>query len=422
MGNYNYKRLNLAERNAIEEELCKRNSARKIAKMLKRSPSAITEEVKRNRTIRSWTKKGQRVTNLPKKICPQIQKWPYVCNGCPKIGISCGYGFKTEYSSVRADKLAHDMWCQSREGVNMTQEEFEKTVNKIRKDITKRNLSPYQCSVTCKDFTISPSTIYRWIDNGYAGMSNMDLRKKLKYKPRKTNPERISTSHGIKYSYAEFCKLSQDERDSAVEMDTVIGRKFDSRCILTLYLRVCKFQFAILLNKKTVEEVKNKLDFVEATAGKDLFKKIFRLFLTDNGTEFSNPKLLRLSCLAGTKYRFNIFFCDVRASDQKAGCEKNHVELRKLLPKGENLVFDELDQWDMAELMSQVNSQPRKSLGGLSPISLFKKIYGREGEEFLEKLGVEELKPDELDLSINALNKERNKRNLKNIPIKKNKK
>lgn len=72
--------------------------------------------------------------------------------------------------------------------------------------------------------------------------------------------------------------------------------------------------------------------------------------------------------------------------------------------------------------MSQVNSQPRKSLGGLSPISLFKKIYGREGEEFLEKLGVEELKPDELDLSINALNKERNKRNLKNIPIKKNKK
>ena len=174
-------------------------------------------------------------------------------------------------------------------------------------------------------------------------MSNFDLRKKVKYKPRKNNPERISTSHGLKYSYAEFCKLTQDERDSAVEMDTVIGRKWDSKCILTLYLRVCKFQFMILLNSKTIEEVKRKIDYLEFTAGKKLFKKIFHLFLTDNGTEFAKPKLLKLSCLAGDKYRFDIYYCDVRASDQKAGCEKNHVELRKLLPKGENLVFDELD-------------------------------------------------------------------------------
>lgn len=423
MGNYNYKRLNLAERNSIEQELCKNTSARKIAKMLKRSPSAITEEVKRNRVIRSWTNKGQKVVKLPdKNICPKIFRWPYVCNGCPKIGSGCGYGFKTEYSSPRADKLAQDELRQSREGVNVTQEEFEIMINKIRKDISERNMSPYQCSVTCEGFTISPSTIYRWIENGYAGMSNLDLRRKVKYKPRNKKTERVSTSHGVKYSYAEFCKLSQDERDSAVEMDTVIGRKYDSKCILTLYLRVCKFQFAILLNKKTVEEVKSKIDYIEATAGKVLFKKIFHLVLTDNGTEFANPKLLRLSCLGGSKYRFDIYFCDVRASDQKAGCEKNHVELRKLLPKGEGLVFDKLDQWDMAELMSQVNSQPRKSIGGLSPISLFKKIYGKEGEELLERLGVKELKPEELDLSIDALNKERNKRNLNNIPRKKNKK
>ena len=421
MNNYNYRRLNLAERNSIEEELCKRSSSRKIASMLKRSPSAITEEVKRNRTIRSWTNKGQRVVNLPKKVCNQIQKWPYVCNGCPKIGSGCGYGFKVEYSSVRADKLAKEMWSQSREGVNITQEEFEKVTNKIRNDISKHKMSPYQCSVSNEDFSISPSTIYRWIDKGYAGMSNFDLRKKVKYKPRKNNPERISTSHGLKYSYAEFCKLTQDERDSAVEMDTVIGRKWDSKCILTLYLRVCKFQFMILLNSKTIEEVKRKIDYLEFTAGKKLFKKIFHLFLTDNGTEFAKPKLLKLSCLAGDKYRFDIYYCDVRASDQKAGCEKNHVELRKLLPKGENLVFDELDHWDMAELMSQVNSQPRKSLGGLSAIKLFKTIYGKEGEEFLNLLGVKELKPEELNLSIDALNNERNKRGLKNIPRKKKK-
>ena len=49
--NYKYKRLNLAERNAIEQELLKKTSVRRIAAMLGRSVSSFTDEVKRNRVV-----------------------------------------------------------------------------------------------------------------------------------------------------------------------------------------------------------------------------------------------------------------------------------------------------------------------------------------------------------------------------------
>lgn len=83
----------------------------------------------------------------------------------------------TEYRAVVANKFAIENWSQSREGINCTQEEFEKLAYKINSDIAEKKLSPYQCSVSMKEESVSPSTIYRWIDYGYAGLSNLDLRK-----------------------------------------------------------------------------------------------------------------------------------------------------------------------------------------------------------------------------------------------------
>ena len=71
----------------------------------------------------------------------------------------------------------------------------------------------------------------------------------------------------------------------------------------------------------------------------------------------------------------------------------------------------------MAVLMSQVNSQPRKSLGGKSPIQVFKSLYGEAGEEFLDSLGVVELKTDKLQLSLRSINDARIKRGLSKIKI-----
>lgn len=41
---------------------------------------------------------------------------------------------------------------------------------------------------------LSPSTIYRWVAAGYDGMTNMELRRKVGYRPRGVSVNLIFTS------------------------------------------------------------------------------------------------------------------------------------------------------------------------------------------------------------------------------------
>lgn len=85
---------------------------------------------------------------------------------------------------------------------------------------------------------VSPSTIRRWISLGYAGISNLDLRRQIRYKPRRNHKEQKPTKHGYDRSCAAFLELSEEDRLCCCEMDTVLGFK-DER-ILTLYCRPIK--------------------------------------------------------------------------------------------------------------------------------------------------------------------------------------
>ena len=100
---------------------------------------------------------------------------------------------------------------------------------------------------------------------------------------------------------------------------------------------------------------------------------------------------------------------DVRASEQKGSCEKNHVELRQILPKGE-VDFDALGARDVAVAMSHVNSTPRLSLCGASPIAMFKAMFDEEGRALLDAVGMEEVAGEDLMLRRDVLNLERAKR------------
>lgn len=58
-----------------------------------------------------------------------------------------------------------------------------------------------------------------------------------------------------------------------------------------------------------------------------------------------------------------LYYCDPRRSDQKGAYEKNHMEIRKMLPKGRGISFDLLTHEDCELVMSHVNPEPRSSLG-----------------------------------------------------------
>lgn len=106
----------------------------------------------------------------------------------------------------------------------------------------------------------------------------------------------------------------------------------------------------------------------------------------------------------------HLFYCDLRQSQQKGSCEKNHTELRQILPKG-LFCFDDLNRKDMAVVMSHLNSNPRGSLGGKTPIEMLKFVYGdKSAQTVLDAFGIEEIPRDNLTLKPCILNQERRER------------
>lgn len=81
-------------------------------------------------------------------------------------------------------------------------------------------------------------------------------------------------------------------------------------------------------------------------------------------------------------------------SNQKSQAERNHEQLRRILPKGRS-DFDRLSIWDVAVCASHVNSYPLASLGGRCPLEVAKDIVP---SGLLTALGVERVPADEVIL------------------------
>ena len=77
-----YRRLDKADRIAIERGLDKRKPCRQMARELGRSPSTVADGVARNRTVRRGPNKGGRAAKAPEDACPKLLEWPHCCNGC----------------------------------------------------------------------------------------------------------------------------------------------------------------------------------------------------------------------------------------------------------------------------------------------------------------------------------------------------
>ncbi len=165
-----YRRLDRAERAAVERGLDKNRSARAMARDLGLSQSSVADEVRRNRTVSRGSGKGGRVGSVPEGACARLRGWPHVCNGCSKRRYRCSMPFRCEYSAARAQLVADGELSAARRGVDRTEEEFEAIAAKIRADLA-RGLSPAQIAdARSSEFRAAPSTIYRWIERGYAGM------------------------------------------------------------------------------------------------------------------------------------------------------------------------------------------------------------------------------------------------------------
>ncbi len=159
-------------------------------------------------------------------------------------------------------------------------------------------------------------------------------------------------------------------------------------------------QLALPLAEKTAGRVADALEGVRAVLGADGTRRVFRAVLTDNGAEFSDDGRHRGAHRRGAGRRRPAVLLrpDLR-SDQKGACERNHVEIRKLLPKGAGIRFDRLAPADLALAMSHVNSEPRGALGFSTPARAFRAMLGEDAAALLDAYGVEDVALVDLDLT-----------------------
>ena len=151
------------------------------------------------------------------------------------------------------------------------------------------------------------------------------------------------------------------------------------------------------MENKTMECVEKAFKEIKEILGIELFKKVFEVILTDNGSEFFNPMSIEKD-EETQEIVSHIFYCDPGASWQKGAIEKNHEDIRYVLPKGSS--FEELTQEKANLLMSNINSTSRDTLNGKTPYDATLLIVD---EEIIEKLGVIRIEADEVNLSPNLL-------------------
>lgn len=331
------------------------------------------------------------------KMCPRHQEPPYTCNSCQKRwGTGCEYPYRF-YEA----KSAHDQACRrrsdSRAGIDCDRETFENAIAIIEKRL-KKGQSPAHIIETSDEIPFSTSTFYRLVEVGRTnGVIKLHLPRAVRYKPRKKQGSRGSGCIPRELlkgrTYDDYKKLSEDLKLVTVEVDTVMGRQdVDKQSVLTLYFRRFRFQLFLLLPEHTSDEVVKMLDVIDDLCG-DLFPKLCPILLCDRGPEFAD--VLRMENRKNGTPRTRVFFCDPQQSQQKGGAEKNHVELRKILPKGKTN-FDALTGRDMSVCMSHVNSYCRDSLEWWSPISMAMLVLP---PSLTDGLGIERIEPADVNLT-----------------------
>ncbi len=224
---------------------------------------------------------------------------------------------------------------------------------------------------------------------------NIDMPRVVRFKVTKEYNHRICKPAGVLAGrtykdYKEYIK--QYPNKLVVELDTVYGLQTDSKRILTVHFPSIKFQFGILLENATVEEVNSKLLALRKLIGVELWQAIFSILLTDNGPEFN--KLYELEVDENGESMSKVFYCDSYCSSQKGSCERNHELFRYIQPKRKSI--QHFTQKTVDFIFSNINCVYRNSINGVRPYDLAKTILG---ERFLNAINIIEIKPDDVDLS-----------------------
>lgn len=415
------KHMTLSDRIFIEQSLADHCSFKDIASVLKKDPSTISKEIRKHRTLKKGSHFGMKnncallsscqsaricdgkLCNGPCKrskvcdctkhcaaftpsVCPALKKPPYVCNGCPNR--ACRHD-KYYYRAKDADSSYEQLKHDCRQGVNLTPEERASLDALVSPLILSGQTMVHIFAEHGEAIPCSERTLYRYIDSGILSVRNIDLHRKVKYKPRRQSDdsERLSREYIVGRTYTDFLEFLEDHPETnVVELDTVVGPE-PGKVLLTMLFRNCTFMLAFLMVDTKSNSVVQVFRFLQRELDPDTFARLFPVILTDRGSEFSNPLALERDEYG--EILSKVFYCNPNAPYQKGRLEKNHGFLRYIIPKGTS--FDAMTQEDITLAINHINSTARGSLNGRTPFELASLLLD---EKLLRLLHLEPVEPD----------------------------
>ncbi len=426
------KHLTLSDRAIIEKYLAQDMPFSYIAKRLHRSPSTISREVKNHRCFvngyrysdnpcinyRSCIRRNlcdqesiyschHRCKNCTEfncnELCSQfvsfnceaLSKPPYVCTGCPdekKCKRNHAY-YTAHRAHAEYTKQLHD----SRAGIRTSPERLMELNDLLMPLVNKGQSINHIFATHGDEIGLSEKTIYNYIDQNAFHVRNIDLPKKVRYRQRQNRTHEILMKTDYKCrqgrTYTDFTSyMEQNPKLSIVEMDTVIGARGSGNVLLTMLFRKTNFMLIFLLPDKSQASVNTVFDKLTLLLGIDLFRKLFPVILTDNGTEFKGVHNLEFTENGARRTR--IFYCDPQASWQKGRIEKNHVLIRQVLPKGTK--FSILNDESVHLITEHINSVTREMFENQTPFDLM--LQKDEYKKLLDTLGLQPIPLDEVCL------------------------
>ena len=343
--------------------------------------------------------------DFERQVCPKLSEPPYVCNGCTDRK-KCSLE-KHLYKAVPAQQEADAVRSESRAGTHLAPKELAHVRNVVA-PLLKKGQSLHHIWAANKDtLMVSERTLYSLVgEGGILADCTLDLRQKVSRKPVK--PRYKTQKH--EYKVDPECKqgrhfeeyeqhMAQSPRLHHVQMDTVEG-EVGSKVILTIHFVEAQFMMGFLRDRNDARSVRDIFNDLTDRLGLEVFRELFPVILTDNGSEFSDPLSLEVDPRTNEP-RTRIFYCHPYSSFEKGAVEQNHRLMRYVLPKRKSS-FDGLTQEKVNLMMSHVNSYLRAGRSDICAFDLFRAIHDPQGQ-IVDALNLVRVEPNDVFLKPDLL-------------------
>jgi len=288
-------------------------SHREIAKLLRRSPSTISRELRRNRTAD---------------------------------------GYHVGQADAQAQRRRWDATSRT-----ISDHQWAIIEDKIRQDWSPEQISGWLAHTGRQ--TVSHEWIYQYIYRDQANQGTLHTHLRCQktqrkrygtYKKRGPIPDRVSITE-------RPAIVDERTRIGDWEGDCILG-KDRSQAIVSLVDRTARFTLLATVERKTADAVQQAIVRLLVP-----FKDSAETLTFDNGGEFAEHRTMTQHLQAA------VYFAHPYSAWERGTNENTNGLVRQYLPKG--TAFDEVTEADLERIMHRLNTRPRKCLDYQTPAEVF---------------------------------------------------